>query len=252
MRRARSRSRCVAACGGTYGGQPPSIRRRAAAKPQRGIEARGAAVHVLDAQTGHQVDDDRVLGQARDRARGVRRRGAHEPAPSLGPARGRAPPREAVAARSRSAWRCSSARSRACSTTTRPSGSTRPRCARAPAGKIAGATTSASIGPTIAVAVDAHAALLALNAAKELTQEGRASRPRVADARRAARSSRELDLDDKTHRAWFDALMEDMGGGSARAQRRTATGRRRQTASRASGDDADRRCRAPIASTPCR
>lgn len=69
-------------------------------------------------------------------------------------------------------------------------------------------------GPTIRVAVAANAALVALNAPKELikkivkhgveglTPEEKAQVP-------------ELDLDNKTHRAWFDATMESMGGTSA-------------------------------------
>ncbi|MEO8552256.1 MAG: ChaN family lipoprotein, partial [Kofleriaceae bacterium] len=69
-------------------------------------------------------------------------------------------------------------------------------------------------GPTISIAVEAHAALVALNAAKELThkvaQHGLASL--TADER--TKIAADLDLTDKKHRAWFDALMEDMGGGS--------------------------------------
>ncbi len=69
-------------------------------------------------------------------------------------------------------------------------------------------------GPIFTVAVDAHAHLLALNASKELTKkivhhglesltpEERAQVP-------------ELKLDDAAHRAWFDSLMEEMGGSSA-------------------------------------
>lgn len=69
-------------------------------------------------------------------------------------------------------------------------------------------------GPTIRAAVAAHAALLALNASKELvhavvqkgieglTPDEKAQVP-------------ELDLTNKAHRAWFDATMEEMGGASA-------------------------------------
>lgn len=66
-------------------------------------------------------------------------------------------------------------------------------------------------GPTIDVAVDAHGALLALNAPKELTK--RVVRKGL-DALTADERAQlpELDLKDAAHRAWFDALMEDMGG----------------------------------------
>lgn len=69
-------------------------------------------------------------------------------------------------------------------------------------------------GPTIRAAIAAHAVLLALNAPKELvhdvvqkgldglTPEEKAQIP-------------ELDLNNKAHRAWFDATMEEMGGASA-------------------------------------
>jgi len=66
-------------------------------------------------------------------------------------------------------------------------------------------------GPTIDVAVGAHATLLALNAAKELTKK-------IAHHGLEALTPDEkvqvpqLDLGDTAHRAWFDALMEEMGG----------------------------------------
>ncbi|TMQ15293.1 MAG: hypothetical protein E6J90_25535 [Deltaproteobacteria bacterium] len=72
-------------------------------------------------------------------------------------------------------------------------------------------------GPTVDAAVAAGAHLVAANAARELTKkvshhglesltpEDRAQLP-------------ELKLDDRAHRAWFDALMEDMGGTSAHSQ----------------------------------
>lgn len=69
-------------------------------------------------------------------------------------------------------------------------------------------------GPTIHAAVAAHASLLALNAAKELTKKvvhhGLDSLTPDEKAQIP-----QLDLDDAAHRAWFDALMEDMGGTEA-------------------------------------
>lgn len=76
-------------------------------------------------------------------------------------------------------------------------------------------------GPTIHAALEAHAQLLALNAAKELTKKvvhhGLASL--TADEKTQVP---QLDLDDKAHRAWFDTLMEDMGGSEAHAHTPTA------------------------------
>jgi hypothetical protein len=67
-------------------------------------------------------------------------------------------------------------------------------------------------GPTIAVAVEAHAALVALNAAKELTKKVAHHGLEGLTPDEKAQVP-ELDLADATHRAWFDALMEEMGGG---------------------------------------
>ncbi|HEY3802558.1 MAG TPA: ChaN family lipoprotein [Kofleriaceae bacterium] len=70
--------------------------------------------------------------------------------------------------------------------------------------------------PTIAVALGANAALVALDASTELTKQ-------VAHHGIASLSSDqqaqlpELDLHDAKHRAWFDALMADMGGSEAHA-----------------------------------
>lgn len=70
-------------------------------------------------------------------------------------------------------------------------------------------------GPTIAVAVDARAALLALNAAKEVTHKVATKGLEALTPDERAQLPTEIDLADKKHRAWFDALMEDMGGGDA-------------------------------------
>jgi len=73
-------------------------------------------------------------------------------------------------------------------------------------------------GPTIDAAVGAGAQLLAANAPKELTKKivhhGLASLTPEEKAQVP-----ELKLDDAAHRAWFDALMEDMGGASAHSQK---------------------------------
>jgi len=69
-------------------------------------------------------------------------------------------------------------------------------------------------GPTIRKATGAGAALLALNAAKELTKKvvHKGLESLTPDEKK---QMPELVLDDKAHRAWFDATMEDMGGAEA-------------------------------------
>lgn len=69
-------------------------------------------------------------------------------------------------------------------------------------------------GPTIDAAVAAGAQLLALNAARELTKKVvRKGLSSLTPEERAQLP--ELKLDDAAHRAWFDALMESMGGAMA-------------------------------------
>ena len=80
-------ARAWSACGGPTASTAPSD--PTPAKPSRGIEAAALPYQVLDARTGHQIEAPRS-GISSRRARGVRRRGAPEPAPSLGAARGRA------------------------------------------------------------------------------------------------------------------------------------------------------------------
>jgi uncharacterized iron-regulated protein len=92
-------------------------------------------------------------------------------------------------------------------------------------------------GPTIDAAVGAGAQLLAANAAKELTKKvvhhGLASLTPDEKAQLP-----ELRLDDSAHRSWFDALMEDMGGTSAHAQKPPADKPDKPAAARRHGDDA--------------
>jgi len=67
-------------------------------------------------------------------------------------------------------------------------------------------------GPTIDLARDAGAALLALNAPKELTK---AVVRKGIDGLEPDEKKQlpELVLDDQVHRTWFESIMEDMGGG---------------------------------------
>lgn len=72
-------------------------------------------------------------------------------------------------------------------------------------------------GPTIDAARDAGAALLALNASRELSKKvSRQGLEALTPDEKALVP--ELKLDDATHRAWFDALMNDMGGHAAHSQ----------------------------------
>jgi uncharacterized iron-regulated protein len=76
-------------------------------------------------------------------------------------------------------------------------------------------------GPTIRAAVAAGAALLALNAPRELTKAvARKGLAGLAPDEKAQLP--EINLDDKTHRAWFDSLMEGMGGTSGHSTKKPA------------------------------
>jgi Haem-binding uptake, Tiki superfamily, ChaN len=72
-------------------------------------------------------------------------------------------------------------------------------------------------GPTLDATVAAGGSLLALNTAKELTKKvvRQGLESLTPDEKKEIP---ELKLDDAAHRAWFDALMDDMGGASAHAQ----------------------------------
>jgi uncharacterized iron-regulated protein len=75
-------------------------------------------------------------------------------------------------------------------------------------------------GPTLDAAVAAGGQLLALNAPRELTKK--VSRKGI-DALTAEERAQlpELDLADARHRAWFDALMESMGGAAAHSSKKS-------------------------------
>jgi uncharacterized iron-regulated protein len=74
-------------------------------------------------------------------------------------------------------------------------------------------------GPTIDAAVGFGAQILALNAAKELSKKvSRQGLEALTPAEKA--NVPELKLDDPNHRAWFDALMNDMGGADAHSQKK--------------------------------
>ena len=71
-------------------------------------------------------------------------------------------------------------------------------------------------GPTIDTVVGAHGVLLALNAPKELTKKIVHHGLESLTGEEKAQVP-ELDLHDAMHRAWFDDLMDTMGGSSAHA-----------------------------------
>jgi hypothetical protein len=74
-------------------------------------------------------------------------------------------------------------------------------------------------GPTIDAAVAAGAQILALNAARELTKKVvRKGLESLTPDEKA--QVPELKLDDVAHRAWFDSLMEGMGGSAAHSQKK--------------------------------
>jgi hypothetical protein len=73
-------------------------------------------------------------------------------------------------------------------------------------------------GPTLDAAVAAGGQLLALNAARELTKK--VSRKGIDSLTPEERAQLpELNLADAKHRAWFDALMDSMGGTAAHSKK---------------------------------
>lgn len=78
-------------------------------------------------------------------------------------------------------------------------------------------------GPTIDEAVGDGAQLVAANAPRELTKKVAHHGLESLTADEKAQLP-QLKLDDARHRAWFDALMEDMGGSAAHAQSKSRDG----------------------------
>jgi uncharacterized iron-regulated protein len=69
--------------------------------------------------------------------------------------------------------------------------------------------------PVLRAAVERGAALVALNAARELTKKVVRQGLEALSADERAGIAAEIDLQDKDHRAWFDQIMADMGGAEA-------------------------------------
>lgn len=221
----------LAACGGTYGGSRPTTTPQNEL-PRDGIAAAGLPYTILDARTGHQVDPAEFWKKmASERAVCV---GEEHPNPhhhwvqlemvrqmeraktthlELGmemvqrPFQGvlddyAAGKIDAAALRSRAGW------------------------------EDRWGYDYNLYGPTIDEMVHAHGGLLALNASRELTKKISHHGLESLTAEEKAQVP-ELDLKNAAHRAWFQALMEDMGGASAHSAK--------PTAGAGSGSDADKK-----------
>ena len=203
----------VLGCAGTYGGPPKNV-----TPPHGGIELAALPYEVLDARTGRQLDRAAFwtsLGKARAICIGEDHTNPHhhwvqlEIVKQLGQRRQGAPLAlslemiqrpfqgvlddyaakriDAAALRSRVGW------------------------------EERWGYDWGFYGPTLDAAIGAGAKLLAANAARELTKKVvRKGLDALTPEERA--QVPELVLDDVDHRAWFDALMEGMGGSNAHSQ----------------------------------
>jgi len=212
--RALSIALAVAACGGVYGGHPATT--TPSALGPRGVEAAGLPYHVLD-RAGHQLDDAAYwsrLAAARVVCVGEEHPNPHHHWVQL-----------EVVRHLVKAW---------------PHAALGMEMFQRPfqgvlddfaAKKISEDDLRSRTGyadrwgydfglyrPTIAAVVAAHGALVALNAAKELTHKvAHHGLDSLAPDERA--QVPELDLKVAAHRAWFDALMEELGGTDAHSKK---------------------------------
>jgi uncharacterized iron-regulated protein len=93
-------------------------------------------------------------------------------------------------------------------------------------------------GPTLDAAVNAGGKLLALNAPRELTKK--VSRQGLESLTPDERAQvPDLRLDDVQHRAWFDALMSELGGAHAHSQARPSESKHGDKAGDNDGDKAE-------------
>jgi len=209
---------CVAGCGGRYGGAPPEHPRATPGKG--GIEAAALPYQIVDARTGKSVDEPAFwtrLAAARAVCVGEEHPNPHHHWMQLHVVRElarRLPPGTRLAL--------------AMEMFQRPFQGVLDDYA---GHKIDAAQLRSRsgyeerwgydfgfYGPTIDAAVAAGATLLAANAAKELTKKVvHHGLDALTPAEKAQLPA--LKLDDAAHRAWFDALMEDMGGTSAHGHR---------------------------------
>jgi uncharacterized iron-regulated protein len=78
--------------------------------------------------------------------------------------------------------------------------------------------------PVIRMAVDRGAALIALNAARELTKKVVRQGLEALSAEERAGIAKDLVLDDAEHRAWFDGVMSEFGGAGGHAHHAESSG----------------------------
>jgi len=207
----------ILGCAGSYGGKPRGAK---AAVPKGGIEAAALPYQIVDARTGRQVDTA-AFYQALEQAKAVcigedhsnphhhwaqleivKQLAAKKPPgdrialglemvqrPFQGPLDDYAAKRiDAAALRARVGW------------------------------EERWGYDYGFYGPTLDAAVAAGGQLLALNAPRELTKKvSRKGMDALSPDERA--QVPELDLKDARHRAWFDALMDSMGGVAAHSKK---------------------------------
>ncbi|HTL34854.1 MAG TPA: ChaN family lipoprotein [Kofleriaceae bacterium] len=213
----------LAACGGTYGGKSPAKPKTGGASgAEGGIERAALPYSILDARTGHQIDTEQFwqkLGAARVVCVGedhpnphhhwvqlevMTQLAAHQKGKkklALGmemfqrPFQGilddyAAKRIDEATLLSRSGW------------------------------EDRWGYDYGFYGPTIRTAVSAGASLVALNAPRELTKA--VARKGIAGLAPDEKAQLpEINLDDKVHRAWFDTLMEGMGGAQGHTKAET-------------------------------
>lgn len=208
----------VIGCGGRYGGTAPA---KPTAPPAGGIEGAGLPFDVLDARTGRQVDTAAFwsrLQAARAVCIGEDHSNPHhhwvqlEITRHLGKQR---PPGERLALGLEMVQRpfqgvlddYAAKRIDAQALQTRTGWEER------------WGYDFGFYGPTIDAAIAAGGVVLALNAPRELTKKvvRKGLESLTPDEKKQVP---ELVLDDANHRAWFDALMEGMGGAHAHAQKK--------------------------------
>ena len=208
----------AAACGGNYGGRPaprtPASPSAAAAGP-RGIEAAGLPYHVLD-RNGHQLDDAvfwKQLATARAVCVGEEHPNPHHHWVQL-----------QIVQHLAKAWPHLAL---GMEMVQRPFQAVLDDYA---ARRISDDDLRSRVGwedrwgydfslykPILAAVLDAHGALVALNAPRELTKKvAHHGLESLTPDERAQLP--ELRTDIAAHRAWFDALMEEMGGSEAHAR----------------------------------
>lgn len=226
----------IVGCGGQYGGGPAAP--RAPASAGQGIEAAALPYQIVDARTGKSVEEAAFwarLGAARAVCVGEEHPNPHDHWLQLHVVR-------QLAAKSRAPWAL------AMEMFQRPFQGVLDDYAahKIDAAQLRSRSGYAErwgydfgfYGPTIDAAVAAHAPLLAANAAKELTKKVVRHGLESLTADEKAQLP-QLKLDDAAHRAWFDALMEDLGGSSAHGHKPDADKDEAKDAKPGHGSDAD-------------